>query len=310
MHAHVRMHGTQVTQPGRRVLIGWTGPADAAPLAPVGSAQSLPRELSLAPDRSLRQAFVPELQKLRIGGGKSVSGAAAMAPIAAGLQAEVVAFLPAACVAPPAACGVSVLGDGANATRITLDTSSHLVTVDATSQVRGPAPFTAARRACPTQPLPVHSPCPFTASARSQPLPMRPAYARLISSYSARLHAQGNTAVRGGPLPPPDEATGGWHVHVFADHSIVEIIVGNATAFVVYTLPSEQAGAVSLVNLPTAASAAELRVWPLANASHSYMYSSNPHSQQLAAAAAAKAGARAGSAEEPREQDGSFKGGA
>ena len=40
----------QVTEPGRRVLIGWTGPSD---VYNSGSAQSLPRDLSLLPDRSL-----------------------------------------------------------------------------------------------------------------------------------------------------------------------------------------------------------------------------------------------------------------
>merc|ERR1712185_364896 len=55
----------QVTQPGRRVLIGWTGPGDNPVFGGHGSAQSLPRDLSLAPDKSLVQRFVPELQKLR-----------------------------------------------------------------------------------------------------------------------------------------------------------------------------------------------------------------------------------------------------
>ena len=57
----------QVTQPGRKVLIGWTGPADGSTpyIKNYASAQSLPRELSLGPDRSLRQAFVSELQVLR-----------------------------------------------------------------------------------------------------------------------------------------------------------------------------------------------------------------------------------------------------
>ena len=58
----------QVTKPGRRVLIGWLGSTD--PLVQVlsrvqSNAQSLPRELSLAKDKSLLQRFVPELQMLR-----------------------------------------------------------------------------------------------------------------------------------------------------------------------------------------------------------------------------------------------------
>ena len=156
----------QVSQPGRRVLIGWTGPGDNAIFRGAGSAQSLPRELSLAPDRSLRQRFVPELQKLRIGAAVRATGKAAWFPAHVGLQAEVVATLPPSCAKAHARCGVAVLGDEqGRATTITLATELGLVFVDAT--------------------------------------------------------LQGNTAVRGGPLP---QATAtGWTVHLIADHSIVEV---------------------------------------------------------------------------------------
>eukprot|EP00976_Prorocentrum_cordatum_P076534 1182344-Prorocentrum_minimum.AAC.2 len=60
-----RGDGPTVTQPGRRVLVGWTGPGDVTELAGQGSMQSLPRDLSLSPDRRLIQRFVPELQSLR-----------------------------------------------------------------------------------------------------------------------------------------------------------------------------------------------------------------------------------------------------
>lgn len=92
----------QVSVPGRRVLIGWTGPAPGG-MPQIGgsaSAQSLPRSLSLAPDRSLLQRFIPELASLR---------AAKADPAMAGLQAEVVAAVPAACAAATSekdACGV------------------------------------------------------------------------------------------------------------------------------------------------------------------------------------------------------------
>ena len=52
---------------------------------------------------------------------------------------------------------------------------------------------------------------------------------------------QGNSAVRGGPLPLPN-ARGGWTVHAIADHAIVEVIVNNATAFVVYAAPTAASG--------------------------------------------------------------------
>lgn len=59
----------QVTKPGRRVLIGWTGKADGEVRTVTnvwGNAQSLPRDLSLASDKSLLQRFIPELQVLRL----------------------------------------------------------------------------------------------------------------------------------------------------------------------------------------------------------------------------------------------------
>ena len=210
----------QVTQPGRRILIGWAGPADAPVFGGHASAQSLPRALSLAKDRSLLQAFVPELQALR-GAELRASGAAAAKPLAGGLQAEVLAFLPSGCGAAGSACGVAVLGEpdaappeAAAATVVSLSIDQGLVIVDATSQ--------------------------------------------------------GNTAVRGGPLPAADATTGGWLVHVIVDHSIIELIVSNATAFIAYAVPTAAAGHVSLIGLPDDPTGAELRVWPLKNASHVY----------------------------------------
>ena len=57
----------QVSVSGRRVLIGWTGPApaDMAPLRGQGSAQSLPRELSLDENGALRIRPLRELETLR-----------------------------------------------------------------------------------------------------------------------------------------------------------------------------------------------------------------------------------------------------
>ena len=204
----------QVSHAGRRILIGWTGGGDPAILHNLGSAQSLPRELSLAPDRSLRQRFVPELQTLRTSEVRA-SGRDAWFPRFVGLQAEVCATLPAAaCSAPDAKCGVMILGDGERATKVLLAPELGLVMVDAT--------------------------------------------------------AQGNAQVRGGPLPPPD-ADGAWHIHLYADHSILEVIVNNATALVVYVLPTAAAGRVALIGLPDGEpTGASIAAWRLSSPGHVY----------------------------------------
>merc|ERR1712166_1192940 len=149
--------------------IGWTGPADNAAWQGHGSAQSLPRELSMAKDKSLLQTFVVELQSLREKHQQASGGDPA---IAAGLQVEVLASFPSSCIDAGQKCTVSILGDGggaAGATKITLWADKQLVLVDATSQ--------------------------------------------------------GNSAV-----------------HAIADHAIVELIVNNATAFVVYAYPNTTTG--------------------------------------------------------------------
>ena len=200
-----------VTQPGRRVLIGWTGPADEQIFAGAASTQSLPRELSLAPDRSLRQAFVPELRKLRTA-AMHAAGKAAWSPLLAGLHAEALATLPPSCAALDAECGVSLLGDGEEETRVLLSASLGLVLVDASRQ--------------------------------------------------------GNTAVRAGPLPASSRT--GWSIHVYVDASVIELIVNNETALVVYATPSASAGRVALLGTPADASAASLSVWPLQAPNHMY----------------------------------------
>ena len=122
----------QVSMPGRRVLIGWTGPADGEAFDGQGSAQSLPRDLSLASDKSLLQKFVPELQSLRL---EHQSSNTSGEVLETSLQVEVQATFPgAACGAAKALCGVKVLDDGENATLIQLWPSKGLVLVDATSQ--------------------------------------------------------------------------------------------------------------------------------------------------------------------------------
>ena len=200
----------QVTVPGRRVLIGWTGPADVVAWNYGGSAQSLPRDLSLAKDRSLLQRFIPELEILRV--RHAFHGLASTAVISAGLQAEVIANFPPSCGAKGAQCGVSVFGEigGGPATTITLSADRHLIVVDATPQ--------------------------------------------------------GNSATRAGPLPPPSTDGSGWTMHAYIDHSIVEIIVNNATAFVVYAYPNATATIVSAINSPP--QGIHLDVWELASANN------------------------------------------
>lgn len=76
-------------------------------------------ESSLASDRSLLQAFVPELEQLRV---KMMEiTASASAPVAVGLQAEVLATFPSTCGSKGSKCTVSLLGDSATSmTTITL----------------------------------------------------------------------------------------------------------------------------------------------------------------------------------------------
>ena len=191
----------QVSKPGRRVLIGWTGPSPTAALGAQGSAQSLARDLSASSDgKTLLQAFVPELQVLRE--VHHTGPAAAGAAVAAGVQAEVLATFPA-----DTGGSVSVLGDDQGATVITIDTARRLVIVNATSQ--------------------------------------------------------GNRDVRAGPLP---NTTSHVHtVHIYVDHSIIELIVDNTTALVVYATPASGTGNVQLT---AGAAGASLDVWTLRNANN------------------------------------------
>merc|ERR1719181_2539183 len=111
----------QVTKPGRRVLIGWTGPSPLSALGNQGSAQSLPRDLSASTDgNTLLQAFSPELQVLRGAHFTPPAGTT----VAAGVQAEVLATFPTG-----ASASLMVLGDDQGSTVITLDTSRKLVIV-------------------------------------------------------------------------------------------------------------------------------------------------------------------------------------
>ena len=135
----------QVKKPGRRVLIGWTGPSPSETFntsSSLGSSQSLPRDLFVDPSTSkLVQKFVPELQMLRtstepiakIEGGNSIVSK----NVPMGIHAiEVVSTFPRACVAGH--CGIEVLasrntfGSG-EALRISFNSKLGLIIVNGTT---------------------------------------------------------------------------------------------------------------------------------------------------------------------------------
>ena len=200
----------QVTKPGRRVLIGWAGPAD--PLVALetqrgGNAQSLPRDLSLAKDKSLRQRFVPELQMLRQKHSPRNS-----ASVQVGLQAEVFATLPPGCGGPSSegqleaqACGFRLGSFG----ELSMDQPRGLVVLN--------------------------------------------------------LSAGNNSRVRAGPIPPASAA--GYEVHMYIDHSILELIINNITAFVAYwSPPAETTTSLEVALVGQAAGHGAIEGWVLATA--------------------------------------------
>jgi hypothetical protein len=75
--------------------------------------------------------------------------------------------------------------------------------------------------------------------------------------------SQGNRDVRAGPLP---ETTSLVHtVHIYVDHCIIELIVDNTTALVVYATPASGTGNVQLT---AGVAGASLDVWTLRNANN------------------------------------------
>ncbi len=131
-HRSVCMHRTlgsdpnQVAKSGRRVVIGWV---TMSPGQNGWSAQSLPQDLSLGPDRRLRQAFVPELQVLRTGAGVQLDKTTRKL----GQQLEVLAS-----ISPPpqgGRAGIQVLADQRKtATYVGVDFDLGVVYIDGTSQ--------------------------------------------------------------------------------------------------------------------------------------------------------------------------------
>ena len=131
----------QVTKPGRRVLIGWTGPAPKETFnnANGGSAQSLPRDLFVDPKTSkIVQQFVPELQSLRSTRIPSAQISTTAKNVPMGINPiEIIALFPTECI-NSVQCGIEVLassntfGDG-ESLRITFDSKLGLVLVNGTT---------------------------------------------------------------------------------------------------------------------------------------------------------------------------------
>ena len=62
------------------------------------------------------------------------------------------------------------------------------------------------------------------------------------------LTAANNSAIRAGPMPPSD-SDGRYNVHMYIDHTIIEFIVNNATAFATYWSPPEVVSASLVIEL-------------------------------------------------------------
>jgi hypothetical protein len=113
----------RISQTGRRILVAWVGKNASF------AAQSLARDLSLAPDNSLRQHFVPELQKLRL---PPVSGTIKNA----GMQVEVQARIVIPQGVASGMIGIDVLArvGSSEKTRIGVDLRTSTFFVDGTAQ--------------------------------------------------------------------------------------------------------------------------------------------------------------------------------
>ena len=106
--------GQTVATKGRKIMVAWIGNGTFA-------SQSLPRDLSLSPaDGSLRQTWIPELQKLRVGGSL----------IKGGLQLEVFARF--AVGTGTGRFGVNVLctASGSEVTEVGVDPEAGIVFID------------------------------------------------------------------------------------------------------------------------------------------------------------------------------------
>lgn len=115
----------QVTEPGRRIIVGWLGNTPAS--------QSLSRDLSLGPNGELLQRFVPELSVLRVPSSlRSLHGGRG-GIILSSQQAEVYAEFTVGSLGSnndPPVFGLTVLrGPGGEGTNITVDLQRQHVNV-------------------------------------------------------------------------------------------------------------------------------------------------------------------------------------
>ena len=230
----------QVTKPGRRVLIGWTGPApkglyEGHPADSLGSAQSLSRDLFMDPLSSrLVQAFAAELQTLRATSAPAEAVVAAGASVSNNLPMGVDAIEVVASFPPE--CGTS----GTTSTRSGAGESGQ----------------TAA------------APCGFEVLASKGVRGVGESLSVTLDFATGLVLLNGTTmkndAVRAGPIPAASASTKGWTVHAIVDHSIVEVIVNGDTAFVVYVAPSSKDTAGNARVFGQAGSA--MKVWKLKDA--------------------------------------------
>ena len=109
----------QVTQPGRRVLIGWTGPADVHQLGGQGSRS---RCRASSASRPTARCFRRLCRSCRRSHRRRTPGASAWFPTNVGLQAEVIASLPGKRARRPTRAAVSRSWRTSSARRLSLST--------------------------------------------------------------------------------------------------------------------------------------------------------------------------------------------
>lgn len=108
------------------------------------------------------------------------------------------------------------------------------------------------------------------------PKPRAPSIAANAGQDGSLVDAAGSVlgdqpaAASSSPYTRSEATALGWTLHVYLDHSIIEVIVNNETAFVVYAAPAVTAGQVALFGDPSERRGASLTVWTLAPPRHAY----------------------------------------
>ena len=83
-----------------------------------------------------------------------------------------------------------------------------------------------------------------------------------------------NSAVRAGPMPPPSTQGGGWSVHLYIDHQIIELIANNATAMTAYWSPPAETN--TSLRLSAMGAAGTIVAWELDSANNNAQRLSSP----------------------------------